>query len=126
MKNKLIWILLPILIAINIFFKINITRNSTFSGYSNTFNFMEAWHHQSPQSCYYSATNTFENQGDKFVQYWPGLIDFKGNCYYTSFPPFSFQVCYFVWWLMGFNSLQLTFFYFNLLIHVVAAILCML
>jgi hypothetical protein len=126
MKNKLIWILIPLLIAINIFFKINITRDSSFSGYTNLFNFIEAWHHQSPSECYFSATNSFENVGDKYVQYWPGLVDLQGNCYYTSFPPFSFQVCYFVWWLTNFSQPELVFFYFNILLNVLVALFCML
>ncbi|MEY4875368.1 MAG: hypothetical protein RL708_517 [Bacteroidota bacterium] len=90
------------------------------------FNFMQAWHHQSPASCYFSPTNTFENKGDKFVQYWPGLVDSKGNCYYTSFPPFSFQLCYFLWWLTNFSNIETVFFTINILFHFAAALLCML
>jgi hypothetical protein len=87
---------------------------------------MEAWHHQSPAQCYFSPTNTFENIGDKMVKFWPGLTDLQGNCYYTSFPPFSFQLCYFLWWLTGFAKPELVFFILNIIFHFVTALCCML
>jgi hypothetical protein len=126
LKKKFIWLVIPILLAINIFFKINISATSSYAGYSNMLNFMEAWHHQSPAECYFSPTNTYENLGDKMVKFWPGLTDLQGNCYYTSFPPFSFQWCYFLWWLTGFSKPETVFFIINIIFHFLTALFCML
>ena len=121
MIKKIALLLVPILWLIMVFIKINISKNSNFDGYANMFNFMQAWKAQSPASCYFSGTNTFQNKGDKFVQYWQGLIDKNGNCYYNSFPPFGFQISYCWWKITGFNSLEKSFFWFNILLQTLLA-----
>jgi hypothetical protein len=102
------------LLAISIFLRQGFSNKANIDNSANMLNFMQAWQAHGIANCYFSPTNTYNNIGDRNMEFWPGLIDNKGRCYYNSFPPFSFIITYAIIQTFHLDSSKDTLLHINL------------
>ncbi len=94
---------------------------SHISGYATTMIHLKAWMQQGMSSLHFSPSYTQGNVGDKFIGYYQGPVDAKGNCYYTSFPPGALWISY-LWVKLWSLELSLSLGLLNSLLFVISLI----
>jgi len=121
--NKVVFIICILcLTLLSIGFKLKLTQPNQTAGYANMLCFMKAWEDQGVWNCHASPTYTFDAPGDKFISYFPGPMNAKGNGFYTSFPPFSFLLCYSFLKVFHLSNSVVSLLYLNFLLHILSSL----
>ncbi len=82
---------------------------------------LEIWHEKGVSKSYFSPINTWPNAGDKHMHLYKRLEDSEGNNYYTSHPPFSFQLAHAILWITGSKPSHRILKGLGLLFHLITA-----
>lgn len=94
---------------------------SHISGYATTLIHLKAWLNQGISTLHFSPSYTQGNIGDRFIQFYQGPIDSKGNCFYTSFPPGALWISY-LWVKLWPIEMSLALGVFNTLLFIISLI----
>lgn len=83
---------------------------------------LEIWHEKGISKSHFSPIQTWPNEGDKYMHLYKRLEDSEGNNYYTSHPPFTFQLAHFVFSLTGSKPTQRVLKGLGLLFHFITSL----
>ncbi len=82
---------------------------------------LDIWRQQSPTYFSFLPVQSYQNQGDKNIHYYPRFKDKKGNNYYVSYPPLCYILPYSIH-LLGFETNRKLLVWINILLHLISTI----